>query len=113
MTDNVEWKPTKSGSFTGYEPEIRLVDTDGSASKWKRVPWTNKGRIGVPYPAAFGGVLKEIYRLGYHQAMALAHWHAAELDRDESSFGGTLEVRARPYDIIFNIKARKLGDEDD
>ena len=31
MADEVGWKPTKSGAFTGYEPEIRLIGTNGYA----------------------------------------------------------------------------------
>jgi len=113
MSDEIKWCPTKNGTFTGYEPEVRLVDIDGSASKWKRVPWSNKGRTGVPYPAAFGGILREINMLGYHQAMALAHWFGAGLEQGGDSLKGVLEVRAVPYEIIFNIKARKLDGKED
>ena len=100
--------PTQSGTFTGYRTEWRMTKCDVS-SDWKLVEIKEVEGYGVPYPSQFRGILHTIGMSGHHQAMALGHIFAANL---EASGGDGIEIRAVPYAIAYNIKAEKIEEEE-
>lgn len=102
---SAEWCPTQAGTFTGYEPEY----FDRDANKWKRVPLTysNSGQCGLPWPFLLGGILQTLYLFGHEQAQALAWGHAAAC----AATGLAPDVRVTAYEIVYDVKARKIMDD--
>ena len=96
-----EWTPIIAGNCTGYAPEF----FDKDSGKWRQVP-THKVPTGkgIPHPDFMGGVLMGIHLFGHSQAQALA-WSFAAV---HESFGKDIQVRVQDYDVVFDIKARKI-----
>jgi len=99
-----EYSPTQNGKFTGYKAEFREQKGD-LVSEWRKIPFTNECSQGVPYPDAFGGILKTICLSGYHQGLALGHWFAATAEAHRNVI---IEIRVVPYEIKYDIKAKRL-----
>jgi hypothetical protein len=98
-----EWTPTRAGSYTAFEPQF----WDKNQNKWRPIPVKRPHRwepAGVPQPLLCGGVNVELGLHGYDQAMALAHWFAA----DAAAEGLHIEVRVQEYDVRYDLKARKV-----
>jgi len=91
-----KWCPTQGGTFTAYDPE--WLDSED----WRQVP-TKLDPSGVPEPRRNGGVISAIGLYGYAQAQALAWGFAACAE----SRGKDIEVRVQPYEVVYDIKARK------
>jgi hypothetical protein len=94
-----KWCPTQAGKYTAYAPQW----LDGE--EWKRIP-TERAVRGVPQPALCGGINHELGLFGHAQAMALA-WAFAALYAAE---GRTIDVRAQPYEIVYDLKARAIDE---
>lgn len=94
------WCPTRQGTYTAYEPQWLNKET------WQRIPTTNAPG-GVPQPLLCGGVNAELFLFGYEQAQALA-WTFSALAAAE---GKHIEVRAQPFEVIYDLKARAIDDE--
>ena len=96
-----EWCPTMSGTYTAYEPE--WLDGD----KWREVPVTREPygqqHYGVPQPLCCGGVNATVGLYGHEQAQALAWGFAAQA----VALGKEIKVRVQPYEVVYDIKARK------
>jgi len=90
------WCPTQGGTFTAYDPEY--LDGD----EWREVP-TVRGTNGFPAPRRNGGITSTIGLFGHAQAQALA-WGYAALAAGE---GEEVKVRVQPYEVVYDIKARK------
>ena len=112
MTD---WCPTQNGQITGYVPEYNC----GNDEKWLRIPVNDiipdyvivDGRVillGAPPPKWTGGILQVIGLYGYAQAQALAWLFAAEA----SHKGEQVEVRVVSFEVHYEIKARKLEEQE-
>ncbi len=91
------WCPTQKGTYTAYYPEW-LKGKD-----WERIKIT-RASDGIPQPAWHGGINDAIYVCGYAQAKALA-WEFAAMMESE---GRDIEVRAQAYEVVYDIKARKI-----
>jgi len=87
--EEIGWFPAAAGKLRAYASEY----PDGA--EWKRVP-TRKVSCGVPYPFLFGGVLSEIGLMGYGR-----HSPSPE-------FKPGAEVRLQEYEVLFDLKARKV-----
>jgi|TARA_Y100000310_G_C20695263_1_gene825222 hypothetical protein len=59
-----------------------------------------------------GGVNKTIGLCGYNQAMALAYAYAAIHDADPNTSIQKIAIRIQPYEVKYDIKAKKLPVED-
>ena len=109
MTD---WCPNQNGQTTGYVPEYN------NGEKWLQIPVVDipgyiiqDGRlvmVGAQSPKWNGGILKTIGLCGYAQAQALAWLFAAEA----SHRGEQVEVRVVPFEVHYEIKARKLEESE-
>ena len=105
MSNDVDtkWCPTQAGTFTAYKPEWR--DKNG---EWKDIPivrLTPRQGYGIPRPR-FGAsdVAAAIYLHGYEEALALAWQYAAY----EAAEGNKVDVRVQSYEVVYDIKARKI-----
>lgn len=94
-----DWCPTQNGTFTAYDPEW----FDGE--KWRQIP-TEPNKNGVPSPRRNGGIISTIGLFGKAQAEALAWSYAAVA----AAKGHDVKVRAQPYEVVYDIKARKLDE---
>jgi len=106
MSNKPEWTPTRSGSYTAFDPQY----WDRDKGKWLPVPTKRPHRWeppGVPQPLLCGGVNSELGLYGYDQAMALAHWFAAMAAAE----GINIDVRVQEYDVQYDLKARKVDPE--
>jgi len=102
MSDKPEWTPARSGSYTAFEPQF----WDKDKRKWRPVSLKRPHRwepSGVPQPLLCGGINMELGLCGYDQAMALAHWFAAEAAAE----GVNIDVRVQEYDVQYDLKARR------
>lgn len=102
--------PARNGTFTGYHPEYRMKQMGvGGWTEWLDLPVKRSNKTeGVPYPELLKGVLIAIDLFGLSQAKALA-WDF--LAHSESKAGLTIyQIRVQPYDISYDIKAKKTGD---
>lgn len=95
--DKQNWIPTQGGTFQGYEPQYKEGD------KWKRI-YTIEQSYGSPYPSAFGGVLKQIGLMSFAQAEAIRWQFTACME----SQGKKVETQIQGYEIVYEIKARKI-----
>jgi len=104
-----EYCPTQSGNYIAYLPEFRIVSEDEIvAEEWKTVP-VERGNFGVPNPIMFGGINSTIFLFGYEQAMALAWGYAAI---SVATYGvKRIEVRVKPYEVWYDIKARMFEEK--
>lgn len=103
-----EWCPTQNGKFIAYEPEWRYASKPDS--EWEPVPRRkefDRPDLGAPAPLSFGGICDTICLCGYAQANALAWLFAAKME----ARGESVDVRAEAYEVIYEIKARKLSVE--
>jgi len=91
-----EWCPTQGGTFTAYDPEY----LDGE--EWRSIP-TDRNPKGVPPPIRNGGIITTLCLFGHDQAQALAWSYAAHA----AGVGLKVEVRVQPYDVVYDIKAKK------
>ena len=97
--DEIKWCPTQGGTYTAYVPEY----FDGN--EWKRIPIVKTiDSIGIPAPLMNGGISETVGLYGYEQAHALAWTHAAYL----AAIGKKVEVRVQAYEVVYEIKARKI-----
>lgn len=106
----INWFPTMNGNgLTGYSPEY----LDPETGKWTDINIyhgtpTNVKTEGnrFPYPFKLGGVLQTIGLCGYNQAMA----HAYDFASSYEAVGQHVQVRVQAYEVVYDIKARKLED---
>jgi len=98
VNKEIKWCPTQGGTFTAYYPEYLCE------GEWKQVPTMRKSD-GIPVPMRNGGVITAIGLFGYDQAQALAWSYAAW----NASEGLDVEVRVQSYEVVYNIKARKIA----
>lgn len=94
-----DWCPTRGGTHRAYEPQ--WLDN----GKWRRVPYERNAQgFGVAQPFCCGGINTELDLCGYEQAMAFAWWWAAMA----ASEGKKIEVRAQPFQVVYDLKARPV-----
>lgn len=93
----IKWCPTQRGTYTAYYPEWK------NNKDWERIP-TVRVKDGIPEPAWCGGINSIIWLFGYAQAQALAWKWAAMMDSE----GKEIEVRVQAYEVVYDIKARKI-----
>lgn len=103
MSEENNWCPTQGGTFTGYLPEAYNMKDD----EWVEIP-IHPSEAGIPFPRRNGGVLQQIFLCGHAQAQALAWGFAAQGEKE----GKTIKVRIQPYEVVYDIKARKRHIED-
>lgn len=102
--DKVKWLSTMGGTIIGHLPEYKTYGED----KWRVVPTeTRDSNIGVPYPLIFGGVTQEAHLFGHAQAQALAWTYKAFCEANGDLF---TETRVVDYEIVFDIKARRINE---
>lgn len=89
-----------NGTFKGYKPEYKEID-----GSWKAIP-TKQTVQGVPLPLMGRGVLDTIGLMGHAQASSIAWVFVAQMEAQ----GIGAEVRVSPYEVQFDIKARRLQD---
>ena len=97
LSAGLDWCPTQAGTYRAYVPEY----LDGE--KWREVQ-TIRGVGGVPQPLCYGGINQTVGLFGHAQAWALA-WAAAAAMAAE---GCEPKVRVVPYEVRYDIKARRL-----
>ena len=97
--DEIEWCRTQGGTFVGYEAEFF------NGIEWLPVPYdlVPDGH-GVKHPRRNGGILSTIMLHGKAQAKALAWTFAASAE----SQGEQIQIRLQKYEIVYDIKARKV-----
>ena len=98
----------QSGTFTGY----RAVYKDEN-DKWKNIEYRQEyGRhvtvLGVPYPMWNGGILQQMWLLGFNQANAIAYLFAA----DKAAVGKEVEVKVEAYKVNYTIDYSKLEEDE-
>jgi len=94
-----DWCPARSGTYSAYEPQWN------DNGEWRRVPFEqNVKGLGVAAPLVCGGINTELGLCGYAQAMALAWWWAAVA----ASEGKNIEVRARKFRVVYDLKAQEV-----
>lgn len=100
-----KWLPTLGGSTCGYEPQYR----PDSGSQWMRLPTeqSTAGK-GAPYPYCDGGIFVTIGLHGHAQAQAIAWGYKATCEAQGDLF---TEIRVAEYEVVFDIKARKIEGE--
>ena len=97
--NNIDWCPTKGGTFTAYEAEW-----ESAPDKWSIIQSTTELSIsGAPFPRYDGGICQSIGLMGHAQANAVAWSFAAQAEAQ----GKEIKVRVQPYEIVYDIKARK------
>ena len=105
--EEIRYCQTQGGTYRAYLPEY----FDSVAEEWKPIPLSKHAKktegIHVPQPYDFGGINNTISLYGYNQAKAFAHMFAAIHD-SEFSLKKALNVRIQPYEVHYEIKARKL-----
>jgi len=97
MSNKKKWCPTQAGSFAGYEPEFF------NGAEWVEIQ-TDRGNNGLTFPRRTGGILNTIDLMGRAQAKAIAWAFAA----DAESQGEEIEIRIQKYEVVYDIKARKI-----
>ena len=102
MSDKEKWCPTQRGNMIAYEPQWL---NDG---KWKLVP-TKASTEGIPSPMFGFGAAKMVGLYGYAEAMALAWSYAASAD----ACGENIKVRVVEYELEYDIKAKRIINEED
>jgi hypothetical protein len=101
----------QSGTFTGYKPYYR--DSHTEDSKWKLVPYQHEFSNGgvnvrkIPFPLWNGGVLQQIWLLGFEQANAIAYIFAA----DAEALGNSIEVKVEAFTVKYSIEYDKQEEQ--
>jgi len=95
-----KYAPTQAGTITGYYPEFCVDDV------WQRIE-VHPREGGVPGDKYYSGVLRTIGLCSYEQANALAWIFAA----DAAANGRHIDVRAKSYEVSYDIKAKELSDK--
>jgi len=104
-SDDNDWCPTQAGNFPAYKIEWRPNDKE----EWQEIPTeTTVDGKGAPYPRWLGGISRTIGLYGYAQAQAIAWLFAAKLEAE----GIDIEVRTQTYEVVYDIKARKVGEKE-
>jgi len=99
------WVPTIGGKTIGYIPEYK---SSGDA-EWLRIPTETRLNEGIPYPYCEGGIFRTVHLYGYAQAQALAWTYKAICEANGNPF---IEIRVADYDVVFDIKARRIDESD-
>jgi transposase InsO family protein len=93
------------GTYDAYSVE----HFDDVSGKWKDLPteWRDDG-VGAPMPKCMGGVTAFIGLLGEAQANAIM-WQAQAF---AESKGERFKLRVVEYQVVYDIKARKVETND-
>jgi hypothetical protein len=97
-----EWCPTQAGTIQAYEPLFKFK----GEKKWRTVPTEIfPGNIpnGVPTPLR-KEVAVVVGLMGFAQANALAWRYAAFAEAE----GKIIQVKVQRYEVVYDIKARKV-----
>jgi hypothetical protein len=104
--NSIEWCPTQAGTFPAYKPEW----FNEESGKWQAIE-VRRSERGIPYPLYCGGIAMTIGLCGHAQAQAVAWSFAAQAMAE----GKEIQVRVQPYEVAYDIKARKkdleIGDK--
>lgn len=100
MSKTDDWCPAMRGTYRAYMPQW----LDGAT--WRDVQIEHAVVGGVPQPKSCGGINHTIGLFGHAQAVALAWMWAATAAAE----GRRIEVRAQPYEVVYDIRARAVED---
>ena len=99
--------PYLSGTHTAYRAEF-LED-----GKWKVIPTGKRPNVpglnGVPAPAVHGKANDIVGVMGFHQALAIAHWFLADFESDLYGPAKRPKVRIQGYDLKFEVRTTLNG----
>lgn len=100
-----EWCPTMGGTYDAYDVEY----LDDIENRWRSLPVEKRtDGIGAPTPLYMGGVTSTVGLYGQAQANAIM-WQAKA---HAEAVGEKLMVRVVEYQIVYDIKARKVETND-
>lgn len=100
-----DWCPSMGGTYPAYKP---IWNDDGI---WKDIEFTtDDGVLGIPPPKySLNGISQLLNVLGYEQAMAIS-WQFSAIN---ASQGIIVEVDVQEYQVIYDIKAKKIDRKND
>jgi len=102
----------QNGNFIGYKAYFRFKYPEDN--KWELIPYKQSYApegvftVGIPYPMWNGGILQQMYLLGFEQANAIAYSFAAKAE----ATGKSVEIKIEPFKVKYSIEYDKIKEEE-